>query len=179
MRDWNVVVTVHEHGYRQILEFLGGFGTVASTDYYNVLTLRVADPAAFPALLQNALEAQPGQQALLARVIPVEHTFEFQSAADFEQKACEALTGWLGLLGGRSFHVRMHRRGFKDRILSQPEEQFLDHWALEQVRAAGSSARITFEQPDFIVAVETVGQRGGASIWDRNDRARYPFLRLD
>jgi len=103
----------------------------------------------------------------------------FQSPADFERKACEALGGWIRRLGGHSFHVRMHRRGFEDRLGSQAEEQFLDHWLIEQVQTAGSSALITFEDPDDIIAVETVGQRAGASIWDRHDRARYAFLGLD
>jgi tRNA(Ser,Leu) C12 N-acetylase TAN1 len=179
MEDWNVVVTVQEHGYRQALEFLRAFGTVASTGYYNVLTLRVADPGAFPALLEGTLAGRPEQRAVLARVIPVERVFLFQDGAEFERKACEALRGWLGLLGGRSFHVRMHRRGFKDRVASQPEEQFLDHWLQQELQASGSSARVTFEQPDYIIAVETVGQRGGASIWGRSDRERYAFLRLD
>lgn len=179
MEDWNVVVTVREHGYRQALEFLQVFGAVAGTEYYNVLTLRVADFSSFAALLQDALTQHPVLEDVLARVVPVEHTFVFQSPAEFERKACEALGGWIGRLGGHSFHVRMHRRGFKDRLGSQAEEQFLDHWLIEQVQTTGSSALITFEDPDDIIAVETVGQRAGASIWDRHDRARYTFLGLD
>jgi tRNA(Ser,Leu) C12 N-acetylase TAN1 len=179
MEDWNVVVTVREHGYRQALEFLQVFGAVAGTEYYNVLTLRVADLGSFPASLQDALTRQPALRNALARIIPVEWTFLFQDPAEFERKACEALGGWIGRLGGHSFHVRMHRRGFKDRLGSQTQEQWLDHWLVEQVQTTGSSAHVTFEDPDFIIAVETVGQRGGASIWDRSDRAHYAFLGLD
>ena len=102
-----------------------------------------------------------------------------QHAREFERKACEALGDWIRRLGDHSYHVRMHRRGFKDRLGSQAEEQFLDHWLMEQVQTAGSSALITFEDPDDIIAVETVGQRAGASIWDRHGRARYAFLGLD
>jgi hypothetical protein len=67
MHDWNVVITVHEHGSRQALGFLRRFGTVVGTDYYNVLTLRVADPGVFPAQLQDAFAAPPEQRPLLAR----------------------------------------------------------------------------------------------------------------
>lgn len=73
----------------------------------------------------------------------------------------------------------MHRRGFKYRIDRQREEQFLDHWLAEQVLLAGQSTHVTFEDPDYIIALETVGQRGGVSIWDRQERARYAFLSLD
>jgi tRNA(Ser,Leu) C12 N-acetylase TAN1 len=179
MEDWNVVVTVREHAYKQARESLRAFGAVATTEYYNVLTLRVADPASFAALLQDALTQHPVLDDVLARVVPVEHTFVFQSPAEFERKACEAVAGWIARLGGHSFHVRMHRRGFKDRLGSQAEVQCLDHWLIEQVQTIGSTARIAFEDPDDIIAVETVGQRGGASIWDRSDRARYVFLGLD
>jgi tRNA(Ser,Leu) C12 N-acetylase TAN1 len=43
----------------------------------------------------------------------------------------------------------------------------------------GTPARVTFEDPDFIVAVETVGQRAGMSLWSREELQRYPFVRLD
>jgi tRNA(Ser,Leu) C12 N-acetylase TAN1 len=81
-------------------------------------------------------------------------------------------------LAGHSFHVRMHRRGFKARISSQHEEQLIDHWLLEQLSARGKAGHITFADPDYIIALETVGQRAGVSIWDRDERKRYPFLRL-
>jgi tRNA(Ser,Leu) C12 N-acetylase TAN1 len=41
------------------------------------------------------------------------------------------------------------------------------------------SARVSFADPDYILALETVGQRAGLSLWDRVQRARYPFLGLD
>lgn len=44
MENWNVVVTMREHGYRQALDLLQAFGAVAGTAYDKVLTLRVADP---------------------------------------------------------------------------------------------------------------------------------------
>lgn len=179
MDDWNVVVTVRERCYRQARELLQAFGAVAETDFYNVLTLRVKDPGAFPAALQRALEQQPALEEVLARVVPVVRTFVFQDAMEFERRACEAVGGWIGELAGHSFHVRMHRRGFKYRLASQHEEQCLDHWLVEQLQAAGSTGRITFEQPDYIVALETVGQRAGVSLWGLSDRERYAFLMLD
>ena len=179
MVDWNLVVSVQAHGFRRAFEALRGFGEVHKTDYYNVVTLHVPDPAAFPSLLQRAFEADPSLPSLLARVMPIERTFGFQNAEEFEHRACQVVADWLGRLHGHSFHVRMHRRGFKERIRSQHEEQFLDHWLLEQLSVRGQPGRITFEDPDYIIALETVGQRAGVSIWDRDERKRYPFLKLD
>jgi tRNA(Ser,Leu) C12 N-acetylase TAN1 len=50
---------------------------------------------------------------------------------------------------------------------------------LEATGEAGRPGHITFEDPDAIVAVETVGTQAGLSLWMREDLKRYPFLRLD
>ena len=179
MDDWNLVVTVQEHGFSRAWQLLRTFGPVAKTDYYNVLTLRLTDVVPFLDELQQAWDQQTSLQMVLARVMPVERTFRFQNAEEFERKACGAVADWVEQLAGHSFHVRMHRRGFRDRLVSQHEEQFLDHWLVEQTQHAGQGATITFDDPDYIIALETVGQRAGVSIWDREARARYGFLKLD
>jgi tRNA(Ser,Leu) C12 N-acetylase TAN1 len=80
-------------------------------------------------------------------------------------------------LADKAFHVRMHRRGFKGRIQRTQEEQLLDRALLESLTERGMTARIDFEDPDAILAVETVGDQAGMSLWLRMDLQRYPFLR--
>jgi hypothetical protein len=43
----------------------------------------------------------------------------------------------------------------------------------------GKPGRITFEDPDAIIAVETVAQWAGLSLWKREDLKQYPFIRLN
>jgi tRNA(Ser,Leu) C12 N-acetylase TAN1 len=86
---------------------------------------------------------------------------------------------WLPRLQGASFHVRMHRRGFKQAMSSQVEERFLDHAMLDALAELGHPGRIIFDDPDMIIDVETVGNRAGLSIWSRADLERYAFLKLD
>ncbi len=112
MFHWNVVVNLHEHGFRRAFNLLQGLGAVYTTE-------------------------------------------------------C------------KSFHVRMHRRGFKGRISSHDEERFLDKILLEELGRMGNPGHITFEDPDAILVVETVGQQAGLSCWNREDLQRYPLLRLD
>jgi hypothetical protein len=50
---------------------------------------------------------------------------------------------------------------------------------LEALEAAGTPARVAFDDPDAIVAVETVDRRASVSLWTREEMCRYPFLRLD
>lgn len=177
MQDWNIVVTVHGPHYGTASHALRQFGAVVRTDYYNVLVMHVADIADFLARLDS--QAQAGLQAGLARVVPATRRFAFQSPEEFEERTRRAVEPWLSDLAGKGFHVRMHRRGCKGQLSSQSEERFLDRHIIERTAAAGAPARVDFDDPDYILAVETVGQQAGLSLWSRAERERFPFLKLD
>lgn len=179
MRDWNVVVTVREGGYQRARELLAPYGPVKATEYYNVLVMRVEDVEDFTAALAARATDEPELLRDLSRVMPVSATFLFQRPEEFEYHAKESCLPWLDSLAGRTFHVRMHRRGFKGSLSSQDEERFLDGFILSELDRRGAPARITFEDPDYILVVETVGQRAGMALWSREDLQRYPFLHLD
>lgn len=179
MSEWNVVVSVHEHCYRKVRELLRKFGSVERTEYYNVLALHVDDVRRFLVALQEAAAEDAALSACLARVIPVTHTFHFQSAEEFENRAKQAASDFLGDLTGKRFYVRMHRRGFHGKLSSQTEEQFLDRFLLDSLRQTESAAHVTFTDADAVLAVETIGSWAGLSLWKRRDLERYPFLRLN
>lgn len=176
---WNVVVSVREHAYRAARRLLRPFGAIDRTDYYNILALEVADVKQFLEALRQTGEADPNALACLARVIPATHTFQFQTADEFGAHAKAAAADFVPQLAGKRFYVRMHRRGFRGTLSSQHEEQFLDHFLLESLKQSGSPGEITFADPDAVVAVETIGQWAGLSLWTREERERYPFLRFD
>jgi tRNA(Ser,Leu) C12 N-acetylase TAN1 len=179
MRDWNIIVTVNELGYSRVRHFVEPFGEVNRTEFFNVLTIFVHDLKGFIIALQHEIDHDPTIMDALSRVVPVTTRFNFQSPEQFEQLARESVTPWIGTLAGHSFHVRMHRRGFKGRMSSQEEEQFLDRFILEQAMITGQPAHVDFDDPDLVIAVETIGQQAGLSIWSRNERHRMPFLKLD
>ncbi len=178
MEEWNVVVTVREGRFRQAWGLVASLAAVARTPFYNVLAVHSADPAAFLAALEQRL-ADPLLTGCVARVVPVTTRFTFQSPAEFEAAAEAAVTPWLETLAGSAFHVRMHRRGFKGRLSSQSEEQRLDHHIVTALAASGrEEARVEFADPDYIVAVETIGQQAGLSLWPRVQRHAHPLLGL-
>jgi len=179
MLEWNAVVTVHEEGYQKARQMLQRFGEVGKTDYFNLLVMRVPDYRQLMEELREEAERDPKSVLPLARVIPVIQTFTFQTPEEFEKKARQAVTAWLPALGGKSFHLRMHRRGFKGKLSGMEEEKFLDSYLLEALELAGNRGRITFDDPDAIIALETVGGRAGLSLWTRDDLKRYPLLHLD
>ncbi|WP_077728156.1 hypothetical protein [Methylocaldum sp. 14B] len=180
MHDWNVVVSVFEHGFRRARDLLETLGPVHKTDYFNVLVMKVDDTAGFLRTLKEWSDRDPEIfTQCISRAIPLTALFGFQTPPEFEAKAREATARWLRDLAGARFHVRMHRRGFAGRLSSQNEERFLDEFLLTKLDEAGMPASIDFQDPDAILAVETVGQRGGLSLWTREQLRTYPFLGLD
>ena len=171
--DWNVVVTVAEQGFREAVRLLRRWGAVRRTHYYNVLAMTVGDPQAFLAEFAAALVASPGIRNFVSHVIPAQQTFDFATAEEFDERAREAVLAWAPRLTGKSFHVRLHRRGLKHVLSSPREERFLDDALLQAPHPAG---RIDFADPDAVIQVETIDGRAGLSLWTREDRCRYPFL---
>jgi tRNA(Ser,Leu) C12 N-acetylase TAN1 len=179
MKDWNVVVNLKEKGFRTAMDILGRMGRVGKTEYYNVLVMNVADIGAFLEELRQKAEARPYFLRFISRLVPVTEAFLFNTPDEFEDKAGKAVMKWIPLLAGKKFHVRMHRRGFKGELKSLEEERFLDTFILGELGRAGQSARVSFDDPDYIIALETVDDRAGLSIWARDELKKYPFIRPD
>lgn len=179
MLDWNVVVSIREDCYKLAHKLLQAFGKVHHTDYYNVFALKVDDVRGFLDALRQATEQDPTLARCLARVIPATTCFAFQSAEEFEAHAREAAAGFVPDLRGKTFYVRMHRRGFHQKLASQREEQLLDAFLLEQLARTETPGKIRFADPDAVIAVETIGPWAGLSLWKREDLTRYPFVRVN
>lgn len=176
--EWNVVATVQEGGYQKARKLLQRFGAVGETDFFNVLVLRVEDWRHLLEGLKEEGERDFEVAGTLASVIPVLQTFYFQTPQEFEEKAMSAATAFIPALAGKRFHVRMHRRGFKGKLSSLDEERFLDGCLLEALELAGTPGSIAFDDPDAVIAVETLGGRAGLSLWTRDDLRRFPLLHL-
>lgn len=179
MRGWNVVVTLHEGGFVPACKLLEPYGEVRRSEFFNILMMRADDPVWLLGELHLQLPGTPDIANWIARFMPLQQFFTFQSAAEFESHARDAVTTWINRLAGISFHVRMHRRGFKGKISSMEEERFLDSFLLERLEEAGTPARLSFDDPDAIIAVETLGPRCGLALWERDELARFPLLHLD
>ena len=180
MIDWNVIVTVNDScGYRHARQGLRQFGTVESTEFHNVLVMRVPDVFV---LLTSLAELMRDDMSLfndISRLIPAHVVFDFETREEFETKALSAVLNWAEKIAGKSFHIRFHRRGLGDQLRSLSEEKLLDTALLNRRAEIGKPARIDFADPDYVIDIETVGNRAGLSIWARDDLRRYPFLRVD
>lgn len=179
MSDWNAVVTVREGGFATARVFLSTFGQVRKTDYLNTLVMAAADPFQLLAKLQDQLAGDPAIAAWLSRFIPLHHRFSYQSADEFEQQCREAVVAWLPRLANARFHVRMHRRGFKGRLSSMQEERFLDEFILDQLIEGGTPGKVAFNDPDAVIALETIGPQAGISLFSREELQRFSLLHID
>jgi tRNA(Ser,Leu) C12 N-acetylase TAN1 len=178
MGNWNLIVTTAEGRYTQALGFLARFGVVKPTSYYNVVMMQVYDIPALMGSLAQEWERQGGRLLLLQRVVPMSHTFNFRDQQVFGIRATEIASGWTEQLAGKTFHVRMHRRGFKDQLRSEEEERLLNAAIVDATTPSGKPAVVSFDNPDAIIAVETIGNQAGMSLWFREDLQRYPFLHI-
>jgi tRNA(Ser,Leu) C12 N-acetylase TAN1 len=177
--EWNVVATLKNQAYREGVAILRNFGEVEKTAFYNLVVMQVADPAAFMAELDRLPELHPAAEEALASVITVSSSFTFQDVEEFEDKSLPAVAAFAPQLAGKAFHIRLHRRGFKGRLKTPEVEGRLCAHLIDLLQAAGTPGRITFTDPDAILALETVGTRAGLSLWTREELARHRFLKID
>jgi tRNA(Ser,Leu) C12 N-acetylase TAN1 len=178
-KGWNVVATLQPGEFRRGCRILEQFGDVDPTGFYNVVVVTVDDPRAMLRDLLRQAADRRGLLDILARVMPADVTFNFTSPEEFHAKAREVALSWAASLAGSSFHVRLHRRGFKGRLSTQSEERFLDDLVLAALAATGTPGQIDFDDPDAVIDIETVGNRAGMSLWTRADLTDNPFLRID
>jgi tRNA(Ser,Leu) C12 N-acetylase TAN1 len=141
--------------------------------------MKVDDIGKFLEDISNDIQAATALGDTFSRIMPASETFNFQSSTEFEAQLKQTVEPWLPQLAGSSFHVRMHRRGFKGRLSSQDEECFLDHYLTDRLAVQDAMSRIDFDDPDYIIDIETVSQRAGVSLWSREQRMRYALLKLD
>lgn len=177
--DWNVVATTQSDSFLRAQQLLARFGAVASTDLYNVIVMRVNDPSEFLRAFTDRAASDPRLLNSIARIVPLQRTFDFSEREEFERRATEAILRFASELEGRSFHVRVKRRGHKGEISSRSEETLLQSALIDELARRGRSGRISYDDPDAIIDVETVGDRAGLSLWTREDINRFSFLKVD
>lgn len=179
MRDWNAVITVHEGGFAPTCRLLEPFGPVRKTEFFNTLVMRAVNPFQLLADLQGQLAGNPAIAAWVSRFMPMQRLFTFQSVEEFELRSRETVLEWLPRLANARFHVRMHRRGFKGKLSSAEEERFLDEFLLQRLAEAGTPGKVAFDDPDAIIALETIGPQAGLSFFGRDELKRFSLLHMD
>jgi len=173
--DWNVIVTVRQD-FDRAIGLLRRLGAVQRTGLYNVLLMRVPDVRA---LLDQIAELPAEERffATISHVVPITHKASFTTADELEQKARAIVLAWAPQLAGNSLHVRMRRRGHKGELHSAELERRLGEAVFAELAARGTPGRFERDDPDAVIALETVRDEAGLALWTRAELAQYPFLR--
>lgn len=179
MKDWNLVITIFQDGFRYAMRALRTFGPIERTQYHNILTMKVDDPVEVLEAIELKTEESTALYDTISRVSPASHSFNFQSAEEFLAKAKSFLVEWSPQLAGRSFHVRLHRRGPKYDLGTQETEHSLSEAILDATTELGCLGKLSFTDPDTVIALDTIDERAGAALWTRDDLARHRLLRPD
>lgn len=179
MRDWNVVVSIYQDGFRRAIHALEELGEVERSPYHNVLVTKVEDAISFLEAVERKTEESTALYDAISRVAPAACNFDFQSGEEFREKASSVLREWSQQLAGRSFHVRLRRRGARLGLRTPDTEKFLDDAALAATSEIGMPGRISFTDPDVVIAIDTIDDRAGVALWSREDLARHRLLRPD
>lgn len=179
MRDWNIVVCVYQEGFRRVLRVLREFGAAERSSYYNVLVMRAEDPLGSLAEIERRTEESPALYDSISRVAPAMRGFDFEAADEFVSNTVAIIHEWSPPLAGRTFHVRLHRRGAKHDLGTQDIEHLFNDAVIDATTKLGWPGKVSFTDPDAVIAIDTVDERAGLGLWSREDLARHRLLRPD
>lgn len=175
---WNVVVTARSGHRRKLRRGLAPLLRLQRSGYRNVLTGLHEDPPMFLESLTVLLAEKPHLEATISRLMTVERSFSVD-APSFEQQLATEIEPFLERIAGRSYHVRLERRGHKGRIHSKNCEVSLGSHIYERLAGQGFHPVVTFDDPDVIVVVEIIDDRAGIRLLTREDRTKFPLLKTD
>ncbi len=179
MNDWNILVSTYQGGYRRASRALRKLGVVENTPYHNVMAMSAADPMALLEVIERLTEEVPALYDAISRVAPANAVFHFDSGDELQRKAKEIVLQWAPRLSGCSFHVRLRRRGGHREIHAHEVERYLDEALLDALAQTASPGKISFTDPDAVIAIDTVDDCAGLALWTREDLARHRLLRPD
>lgn len=175
--DWNLVVTAYGGRRHDLVYALRPIVRLKRAGYAEVTVGRVDDVEATLAAIAARADADPVfANEVLARVVPISRTFALEP--DVEAQLVAEATAFAGTVGEQGFHVRVERRGHKRELQSDQLERRLGGALFDAITAKGLTPRVTFADPDLILAVAVIGDYGGIGLVPRAWRAAYRFVRL-
>ena len=176
---WNVIATAKPAHDAELRAILAKLGNIQASPFSNVFVVKVDDVDMFADALMGVMADDPSAVHSIARLLPAQHTFHFDSLADLEVITRRVIDDWADELAGVTFHVRCHRRGRVNDIDTAEEEDFLGDAILRLLDDRGTPGQVSFDDPDVVIDIETLNDEAAMSMWTRDDVRSYPFLRID
>lgn len=176
--EWNFVVTAREGGQRHLRRALRSVIRLRTSGFRNVFLAQVDDVEKALGEVADLLARRPAVNAWLGKILPVERVFP-TNPERFPAQLAEQAAPLLDRLQGRSFHVRVERRGHKGVINTHACEQALGDFLYTALEQRDQHPAVVFQDPDVVVAVEVIGWESGMAVITRDLRERFPFVKID
>lgn len=179
MKLWNLLVTVRpgpQHVQR-VLDALRRHGEFHRTSFRDVCIGRVDDIESLLEAVHDAIAAGKAWTQAIGRVVPVEATFPFTPGTLTESLKAAAAPLAARLADG-TFCVRVERRGLAGAVDSAKLERAVAEHFIALAQASGRKLVVSLEDPDFLLAAETIGTECGVGLITRELRRRFPFVQV-
>lgn len=177
MKEWNVLVTAHWGQGKRALRFLSQHGEFKSSGFRDVLQGHVEDVKLFLEKMELMRQENPKGIDSISQIVPLERTFYFR-LPDFMDKLKETISPYVEGVEDKKFYVRVKRRGHKGEISSQEIEEEIAGFLAENLKKSEKQVHVSFEDPDVIIIVETVGNWAGVGSITREMKERYPLIKV-
>ena len=166
--DWNVVVLTGTGLVMKAIAALSrlpGFTNLRPSPHGGVAIGNLAADTGGDAIdaLARAHVGNPDAFRHVQRIVPIERVVSFERD-DVTEALCEAMAGEGRRISGKRFYVRCRLRGMEARLEARAVERAIGAYLLD---LAGGAAKVAFDDPDVVVALEVVGRTVGYAVHDR------------
>lgn len=160
-----------------MLHQLGRLGRFKPSSFKDVCIGQVDDADRFLEAVRSARANAEGWANLIARAIPLQRIFTF-TPESFADKLKEAVAPFVEAMRSGSFYVRVERRGLAGKIPTQQVERAVADYLFGLAQARRVHLATDFENPDYVVVAETLGEQCGVALITRELSSRYPFVQV-
>jgi tRNA(Ser,Leu) C12 N-acetylase TAN1 len=177
MREWNILATSLEGRRDALLVALRKLGRFWRGGYQNVLVGAVDDHTVFLERVRDRLATDDLLASSLTKIVPVEQLIAFEPQ-ELSDAVIELVVPRVNRIAGKSFHVRLERRGLKGVVHTPTVERTVGQALVTAAAEHGAAATVTFADPDAIVAIETTGTTVAVGFLPRELRQAFPFVKV-
>jgi len=170
-----IVIYEGERTIKGVYE-LSDLGVFEETGFRGVIKGEVEDLESFLKELETRIRTS---FLPVSRVVPIQEWFYF-SPDKFLDIAKERVAKHLDRVkAGETFCVRVERRGMKGVFSSKDLEREIGSHVYSMLKERdGVEHKVDLKDPDKMIVIETIGNMAGLSLISKEDRRKYPLIKV-